>query len=498
MDLQTLLSFHWDTMMPEFIILISATVLSLIDLFIGRSFSRKFFGWASFIAVVAALVSLISLSDHGVTTILNNSYVFDSFSIVFKAILLIGTALVILMAISDKFENIEEVKSEYFYLLMTGLLGAMFMSSSGDLITLFIGLELLSISSYILVAIRKENSKSNEAAMKYIINGSIASAILLFGLSYIYGLTGSTDLAAVQQIVSTLSGTELSGLLGLSFLFIIVGFTFKIAAAPFHMWAPDVYQGASTPVAAFLSVVSKSAGFIIIIRVLLNIYAGAYSPDGQLPLLINMQNYIFTISAITIILGNAVALMQTNIKRMFAYSSVAHAGYILVPLAAVSPLLFENIWFYLLAYTVTNIGAFAVIQYVVSDENNENIEAFRGLYKRKRSMAIALLFFLISLAGIPGTVGFIAKLQIIASALANNPINITIVVIMILGTLVSYFYYFRVIAEMFFKGDRLELQPPKNEIPFNLIVVIGVCVAATIVLGLMPNLALDNFYKLFS
>ena len=376
MDLHTLMSFKWSIMGPEFIILGVAVILSLLDLLMPRKQSRKMLGWIAIAAVFAAMASLAGLVGIHVTSILDDTFRLDSFAIAFKFILLAGSVLVLFMAVSyEPKEGIEEYRGEFYYLFLTALLGAMVMSSSGDLITLFVGLETLSISSYILVGIRKHHLQSNESAMKYVINGGISTAITLFGMSYVYGLTGSTNLISIATQLSTLTDPQHIYLLGIAFLMIFVGLSFKISAAPYHMWAPDVYQGAPTPVTAFLSVVSKTAGFIIIVRILLSVFGLASTAGpGSAPILLKMQDYISFVAGATMVIGNVVALRQSNIKRLFAYSSISHAGYILVALASMNYFMFDAIWYYLLAYVFMNLGAFAVIQLVTEKTGSEKID----------------------------------------------------------------------------------------------------------------------------
>lgn len=366
------------------------------------------------------------------------------------------------------------------------------MSSSGDLITLFVGLELLSMSSYILVGLRKTNLQSNESAMKYVINGSIATAITLFGLSYLYGITGTTNLQEMAEFLPLINDNQYLYLLGIAFFMVFVGLSFKIATAPFHMWAPDVYQGAPTPVTAFLGVVSKTAGFIIIIRVLLSIFAYIHNGVTQEPLLVNVQIYLAVIAGITMIVGNVVALRQRNVKRLFAYSSIAHAGYILVALATLSVFMFDIVWYYLLAYGLMTIGAFAVIQVVTEKSDSEDISQFAGLYRRSPALAIMMGIFILSLAGIPATAGFIGKLNIFIGAFAVEPGFFVLGSIMIATTIVSYFYYFGVMTQMFFRPPATET---KIKVAPAMMIVIFICALATVVFGLFPNIAIDFFQQ---
>lgn len=498
MDLDTLLSFDWGTMTPEFILLGFIAVLSVADLFMPKHIDRKILGWVGFAGVVLALVSLVTLIGTDTTSILSDTFRLDSFAIAFKLILLLGAALVMLLAIDfHANEGLEDYKGEFYYLFLSALLGTMFMASSGDLITLFVGLELLSIPSYILAGMRKRNLKSNESAMKYVLNGGISSAITLFGMSYVFGIAGTTNLKGIAQVFSSVNDPQLIYLLGLAFLMIFVGLSFKLASAPFHMWAPDVYEGAPTPVTAFLSVVSKTAGFVIILRILLSIfgYVPVAQGDGQpIPLLFAMQDYIAFLAGATMIIGNVVALRQRNIKRMFAYSSIAHAGYILVALTAMSFVIFDAIWFYLLAYVLMNLGAFAVIQTITAKTGSEDISHFAGLYRRSPLLAVGMGIFILSLAGIPGTAGFIGKLNIFMGALLVDEAHYVLVSIMIAATVVSYFYYFGVMTQMFFRPAATD---EKIKLPAATIVVLLVAAIGTILFGVMPNIAIDFMHSNF-
>jgi NADH-quinone oxidoreductase subunit N len=489
MEMETLLKYEWGVMMPEFIILGVATILSLIDLFMPKDRNRRPLALFALTGVFVAFVSLLSLLSIDVTSILGDTFRLDSFAKAFKLLLLLGGALVLLLSLHYKPQEGMLYRGEFYYLFLTALLGAMMMASSGDLITLFVGLELLSISSYILVGLRKKYALANESALKYVISGGIATAITLFGMSYIFGFTGTTNL---KEIAQYLSGTVDLGhqyVLALAFFLMLIGLSFKLAAAPFHMWAPDVYQGAPTPVTAFLSVVSKTAGFVIVLRLLVSVFAqtpaeGANSPS----MLLSLQDYIAFLAAVTMIVGNTIALKQRNIKRMLAYSSIAHAGYVLVAFATLSTFMFNAVWFYLLAYLLMNFGAFAILQVVSAQSQSEDINGFAGLYRRSPLMAIAMTIFLLSLAGIPGTAGFIGKVNIFLGAFVTEPAHYVLAAIMIATTVVSYVYYFGIFVQMFFRPVEDER---KIEWPLGIIVVVTVCALGTILFGLFPNIAYD-------
>lgn len=494
MDMDTLLSLPWHLMTPEFILLGGAVLLSLLDLFAKPHIDRRHLVYGAIGTAVAALISLISLYNNPAGEILDGSFVLDGFSKGFKTLLLLGGILVLCMAISDKDDKEIEDKGEYYYLFLTALLGAMFMASSVDFMTLFIGLELLSLSSYILVGIRKRNRSSNEAAMKYVIQGGMSTAITLFGMSYLYGITGSTNMLKMQEVLVQGASGSIYLLLALSFLLIFVGLCFKIAIVPFHMWAPDVYEGAWTPVTAFLGTVSKMAGFVLLVRVLFMVFGAIPTGTEETSMLGNMNIYVAAFAGITMVLGNVVALRQKNVKRMLAYSSIAHAGYLLVPLVALSPFMMDSMWFYMLAYSLMNIGAMAIIHGLILQTGDENISSLAGLYKKSPSTAVMMTIFILSLAGIPGTAGFIGKVNIFLGAFLVHPAHYVLAAVMMGTTVISFVYYFRLLQQMFFRK-------PANEeavyLPLNIKVVVTICAVMTVVLGILPALGYNFFYENF-
>ncbi|RFU60720.1 NADH-quinone oxidoreductase subunit NuoN [Peribacillus glennii] len=498
MDMETMLSYDWGAMAPEFIILGTAILLSILDLFAPKQFNRRSLAWLGLTGIFLAFITLLGLMGQETVSILHDTFKLDSFAVAFKLILLFGSALVIVMAHSyEPPEGMNEYRGEFYYLFLAALLGAMVMASSGDLITLFVGLELLSISSYILAGMRKKNLQSNEAAMKYVVNGGISTAITLFGMSYLYGLSGTTNLKEMSAWMVGVFDSQFQYLFGLAFFMILVGLTFKIASAPFHMWAPDVYQGAPTPVTAFLSVISKTAGFAMIYRILIGLFITAPGDSmGAFTFLEKNQVYLAFLAGITMIIGNILALRQRNIKRLFAYSSIAQAGYVLVAVATLGggTFLFDTVWFYLMAYVFMNLGAFSVIQLVTEKSDTEDISGFAGLYKRSPWLAAVLSIFLLSLAGIPGTAGFIGKLNIILGSVTVEPGHYVLASIMMGTTVISYFYYFGIMTQMFFRP----VQGAGNiKIPAGISVVLIVCAIGTILFGIMPSLAFDFLHVNF-
>lgn len=495
--MENILDWPWGLMAPEFTILATATLLSLIDLFMPRQANRSFLPYLGMIGIAVAgffVVCNIGVVDH----IMNQMYRVDGFSNLFKLILLSGTLLIFILSLQTVNDKITRDRGEYYYLLLAAVLGAMMMASSADLITLFIGLETLSVSSYILVAIRKQHIQSNEAAFKYVVNGGISTAILLFGMSYIYGITGSTNLYDVMvSLQSNAFPQGFDNMVFVAFFFIFVGLSFKIASAPFHMWAPDVYQGAPTPITAFLSVVSKTAGFAIIVRIFLTGFGivNFTNASGENTLFIyDIATYIGILAAATMVIGNVMALRQINVKRMMAYSSIAQAGYILVPLATASTLMMDHITFYLISYLFMNLGAFAILIAVTNDRGTDEIRAFAGLYHRSPFTAIAMTIFLLSLAGIPITAGFFGKLYIFFGSIWSN--NYWLAGIMVAASVISYYYYFGIIRQMYMRAGDTEA---KLRLPIPLIIVLVIGVIGTLAGGFFSDQVMEiirnNFFS---
>ncbi|AOH57178.1 NADH-quinone oxidoreductase subunit N [Peribacillus muralis] len=498
MDWNTMLSYDWGAMMPEFIILGTTMALSILDLFWPVHFNRRKLAWLALTGIILAGLSLVSLFSFETVSILSDTFRLDSFAKAFKLLLLIGAGLIILLAEGyEPKEGLREHRGEFYYLFLTALLGAMIMSSSGDLITLFVGLELLSLSSYILVGIRKRDRIANEASMKYVINGGISTAITLFGMSYLYGVTGSVNLGEMSRTMAGMTDGQLQYIMGLAFFMVFVGLSFKIAAAPFHMWAPDVYEGAPTPVAAFLSVISKMAGFVILLRIFLSLFLTAPGDAfGALDFLEKNDGYIASMAGLTIIIGNVVALRQQNLKRLFAYSSIAHAGYLLVAVATLGGgyFLVDTIWYYLLAYVLMNIGVFAVIQLLSSHSGSDDIGMLAGLGRKSPFLAVAFTIYILSLAGIPGTTGFIGKLNIFLGTFITQPGHFVLAGIMIAGTIVSYVYYFGLLVQVFFRpvhSDKV------LKIRSGVSAVLIICAIGTVLLGVVPNIAFDFIHEQF-
>ena len=414
-------------------------------------------------------------------------YVVDDFSLVLKALFLIATYIVILLSTTYVDEG-DYYEGEYYVLLLTSSLGMMMMASSRDLISIFVALELLSIPAYMLAAWRKRDAKSNEAGVKYYLLGVFASAVMLYGMSLLYGVTGTTLLSGISDSIHT---HGVSSATALAIVFVLVGFAFKISAVPFHQWAPDTYEGAPTPVTAFLSVASKAAGFVALMTLL---FVGF--PDG-----VDIWKPLFwTLAVLTMTVGNVMALKQTNIIRMLAYSSVSQGGFILMPLAVAfkrqgGHIVINNdaltaVVTYLLVYAAMNLGAFAVILAVSRKTRSGEISSFGGLFSYSPGLSLAMTLFMGSLAGIPPLGGWIAKFTVIRALTSDGSgWAITLALIGMVNAVIAVGYYGNILREMWMKpvpdGDTRPIK-----VPSSLTAALVICGAATLVLGILPNLVL--------
>lgn len=467
---------------PEVIVIGGAFLIMIVELFLPES-QKKISPWLAVVALIASGTVLATRLGATVTTYSTAAYVVDGFGSIFKLVILIATLLVILLAIADR--SAESLPYEYSYLVLFATGGAMIITSGVDLVTLYVGLELLSIASYILVALYRKSARSTEGGLKYLIVGSIASACILYGLSFLYGVGGSTNLGQIG--INLQSGwTNYSGILYLSLGLVLVGVGVKVSIVPFHLWTPDVYEGAPTPVTAYLAVVSKAAVFAFFLRVFIWVYGQKF---GQ------WWDIIAWLSVITMVVGNVGALAQRNVKRILAYSSVGQAGYLLLPFAAVgTSTLLNDMWqalssiaFYLFAYMFMTIGAFAVFAKVAEAGASEDIDAFAGLYKRSPFLASMMTLFLLSLAGLPLTAGFVGKFMIFL--VAFNTGQYWLGVILFATSAIAFYYYFSILKAMFTRepaGDQERIKSSPT-----LIVVVALCALGTLALGIVPAPLMD-------
>lgn len=494
MEVKDIFSYDWTYLLPEFIILGFATGLSLLDLFAGKRLGKHAIGLLSLLGIVLAGVFVfvnIQTMDQPYSYMADMIRI-DDYGNAFKLLFLGGTAFTILISLSYMRQGEVAHRGEFYYLLLSGLLGAMVMASSADLITMFVGLELLSLSSYVMVGLRKKSLQSNESAFKYVVSGGIATAVTLFGMSYVYGLTGSTNIYEISQRLAEAGMMGFQFIIYMAFAFLAVGLAFKISAAPYHMWAPDVYQGAPTPITAFLAVVSKAAGFALVFRLLLISFLQVPSAEGQF-FLTQGSLFIGWMAAASMILGNVMALRQANVKRMMAYSGIAQAGYLLVPFVPPTTLFFSEVIFYLFGYLLVSFGVFAVIMVVSREQQTEDLKGFAGLYHRSPVMAISMTIFMLSLAGIPITAGFFGKFYLFMGALAQE--NYWLSAIMIVTSVISYYYYFGIIRQMYMRAG--ENEAPLS-VPKGIWVFIFILAIATVFFGAFPGLVTDYIQATFN
>ena len=395
----------------------------------------------------------------------------DGFAAFFKFIALLSAAVTVLMSVP--YLRVEELKAgEYYFLILCATLGMMFMASGQDLITLFIGLETMAVSFYVLVGYLKPNPRSNEAAVKYFLLGAFSLGILLYGMSLLYGATGTTSL---QGIAAALAGQDANLVLVLAVILVGAGMGFKIAAVPFHMWAPDVYEGAPTPVTAFLSVGSKAASFAMLLRIFV---------EG-LPALVDEWKMLFWVLAVvTMTVGNIAALTQSNLKRMLAYSSIAHAGYLLIGVVAGTARGVTAMLVYLGVYLFMQLGAFAIVTVMRrSDVIGDELKDLNGLMRRSPISAFAMLLFMLSLGGIPPTAGFMGKLWLFGAAVDAG--EIWLAVIAVGNSAISLYYYIRVVVFMWISED----EPAGSPIAVGpaMAIALGVALLGTVLFGLYPG-----------
>ncbi|MCR4435213.1 MAG: NADH-quinone oxidoreductase subunit N [Clostridiales bacterium] len=421
-----------------------------------------------YIAVVGLLgILAFSLSgDAGRSgTFLYGLYTLDSLSKYFKEIFMIAAILVILMSLSYT-KRFREGKGEYFSILLFALLGMMVMVSSNDFITLYIGLELMTISFVILTAFDRSSLKSSEAGVKYVLLSAMSSAVLLYGLSIFYGLSGTTEYAG---FITCLQSGGLGPALILAIVMVLAGFGFKISAVPFHMWSPDIYEGAPTPITAFLATGSKAAGFAVLIRLLLQVLPSQH---------VNFSGIIIMLAVLTIIVGNLIAIPQKNIKRMLAFSSIAHAGYILLGLVAFTGMGVGAMLYYIFIYIFANAGAFASVTALSNITGSDEIEDFGGMWKRSPLVTAVLMISLLSMAGIPPAAGFVGKFYLFASIIKEGYVWLALVAI---GMSVVSLYYYVMVIRVMLTGQVKSDEPVT--VPASLKTVMVVSSAATIFLG---------------
>ena len=437
------------TILPEGIVIITLLVVLVADLIAGRSASR----WLPYVAIAGLLSAIVALYFQWNTTnpiSFLGAFSSDDLSIVFRGIIALSAAVTILMSIRY-IEQSGTALAEFMTILLSATLGGMFLSGAAELVMIFISLETLSISSYLLTGYTKRDPRSNEAALKYLLIGAASTAIFLYGVSLLYGLSGGqTQLSAIAQgLVNADAGQSLA--LVISLVFVIAGIAFKISAAPFHQWTPDVYEGAPTPVIAFLSVGSKAAGFALAIRLMTTVF----------PLLTDEWHFVFTaLAVLSMILGNVVALTQTSMKRMLAYSSIAQAGFIMIGLIAGTEAGYASMVFYLLVYLFMNLGGFSCVILFSLRTGTDQISEYSGLYQKDPLLTLCLSICLLSLGGIPPLAGFFGKIYLFWAGWQAGQYGL--VLLGLVTTVVSIYYYIRVVRMMVVKEPQEMSDVVKN------------------------------------
>ena len=457
---------------PE-ILLAAAGLLMLLAGAIGRGMGNRDSALVTVVslALTAGVLLRVRSVVPGRLLILGGSFVLDGFSFYVKLLVLVATALTVLLSIHFLEEGNYRA-AEYYALLLLATSGMLFMASGYTLLTIWISLETMALASYVLAGYFKRERRSNEAALKYFILGALSSGVLLYGISLLYGAAGTVQLNELSQGLAAAHGNML---VPLGWLLLAAGLLFKVAAVPFHVWTPDVYVGAPTPVTAWLAVASKAASFAILLRIF---YEGLASVH------VEWQTIVAIISVITMVWGNLAALTQDNVKRMLAYSSIAHAGYILIGVLAMSEVGLWSVLFYLLAYTFITLGAFGTVILLERREYaGETCADYAGLARRSPFLAAMMLLFMVALTGIPPTGGFVGKFYLFAAAVQGG--WSWVAVIGVLTSAISLYYYFRIVLYMYLRdSDQTTPTPLKSP---ALVGAIAFCALATLALGIFPG-----------
>jgi NADH-quinone oxidoreductase subunit N len=476
------LGLNYMALAPEIVLTTFALIVLLWDLWTEE---KRKLAYVALTGVVVSLVAVVfSATDPTIrmgADYFGGMVAADMFGFYMKAVLLLIAGLVILLSVDFVEQNLPKYFAEFYEILLFATLGMMFMVGSKDLLMIYLGLEVVSIGSYVLAGVLRKDPRSGEAALKYFLNGALASAILLFGLSLIYGLTGTTYLPEIAFYLSELVTYQFLTAVPIAvagIIMLVAGFAFKIAAAPFHLWAPDVYHGAPTPITGFFSVGPKGAAFAALLRVFVVGF-------GAAPWLERWSLLFAVLAAASMFLGNLTALMQTNIKRMMAYSSIAQAGYVLIGVVAAGTAAYDKavsaVLFYVAGYAITNLGIFTILTHMDQEGGWQEVSDFNGLARRNPVYAWALLFFFVSLIGIPPTVGFFGKFFLFQAALEGGLLWLAI--LMAVNSVISVGYYYGVVRAMFMEEPvKPALQGSPNSMAAVVITFISV-----IAVGLLAN-----------
>ena len=471
-------------LLPEAVLLVGAALVFLLDiLWLRRKVSpEQRFSWLPGIAIIVLLLAALAIIPaQGRPAVVATMLTVDAFALFFKAFAFMAVGLVILTAM-PYLKGRTPFSGEFYALLLITALAICLAVSANNLIMIYLSMEFLSITSYVLAGYLRNDRKSGEAALKYFLFGATASAVMLYGMSLLYGGTGTTDLGQISNALTTRPQGDLVWLIVPSIVLLLAGFGFKASLVPFHQWAPDTYEGAPTPITAFLSTASKATGFAILMRVFITAFGNSAAATQWIVLLV-------LISVLTMTLGNLTALRQTNVKRLLAYSSIAQAGYMLIGVAAVvaRPLqTFNGIngaLIYLFTYLFTNLGAFAVVIAIETATGTVELKDYSGLARRSPWLAGLLTIFLLSLAGIPPTGGFLGKLYVFGAAV--NRSMWVLLAIAAINTVIAAFYYLNIVRYMFFVPSEEGAERVKVSPAFGM--VLGITGIVTLLLGIVPG-----------
>ncbi len=465
----------WHAFAPELILLAAGALVTIIDL-VGGERVRRYMATLTGFGFLAAMIPVLTLwaqSEDLPRVLFDGAYVVDRYSLILKAMFLLVGYVIVLISSNYMAEG-DYYDSEYYQLIAASVLGMLVMTSARDLVSMFIALELMSIPAYLMAAWRKSDLKSNEAGLKYMLMGVFASGILLYGMSLLYGMAADTRLVVIAEAIDT--GAR-SPLLIIGVLFTIFGFAFKVSAVPFHTWAPDTYEGAPTPLTAFLAVASKAGGFVALMSVVL--FAFPFQSDIT-------ESAMWMLSALTMTIGNLIALRQTNIVRMLAYSGIAQAGYMLAPLAVYSQvpeLAQSSIVTYLVIYAVMNLGAFAVVIIAARKTRSGEIDSYGGMFNYAPGLAVAMTIFLFSLTGIPPMGGWYAKFGIFNALMsADTTAGTVLAVVAAINSVIAAYYYLGVAKQMWFMPT-VDDDNSRITIPPALMAALAITVVAPVVSG---------------
>lgn len=463
--------------LPEIILVVTGTLIMFLEAALSEGKKAVLASLALFGFVAALAASIASFAVGGLG--FQNMVIVDGFATFFR-VLVIAVGILTIFASTHYLRQERANAGEYYALVVFSVVGQCVMVTANELIMVFIGIEISSIATYILAGYLRDDKRNNESALKYFLLGSFATAFLLYGIAWIYGVAGTTNLAEIRRVLMSPEVAPSMALVGLSAALMFVGFAFKVSAAPFQVWAPDVYQGAPAPVSAFMSAGPKAAAFAVFIRV----YVTAFGPIAN-----RWEPIVWFSALLTMFIGNFAALTQSNIKRLLAYSSIAHAGYVMVAVTANTEIATAAAMFYLAAYALMNVGAFAVVTYFARQgERYVNVDDLAGLGFKQPAVAAMLTIFLLSLIGVPLTAGFFGKFYIFKAALDSNLIWLT--VLGLLNSAVAAYYYLRVIVVMYMHepGEATAGAPALSP---GLRLTMLASAVGTVLLGIFPSLLLD-------